>query len=109
MYLAHKVGGWSTTRIGRFYNGRDHSTVCYGIHRIAALRESRVEVDELLTTLVEEITNAHEGDRRSAPVRSPMGSPLSLGWLLEDELLDVLADRVAVKIAGKLVRRKGAA
>src|SRR5260370_11450064 len=27
MYLAKHVGGWSTTRIGRFYNGRDHSTV----------------------------------------------------------------------------------
>ena len=26
MYLAKHVGGWSTTRIGRFYNGRDHST-----------------------------------------------------------------------------------
>ena len=29
MYLAKHVGGWSTTRIGRFYNGRDHSTVCH--------------------------------------------------------------------------------
>ena len=29
MYLGKHVGGWSTTRIGRFYNGRDHSTVCY--------------------------------------------------------------------------------
>jgi chromosomal replication initiation ATPase DnaA len=28
MYLAKHVGGWSTTRIGKFYNGRDHSTVC---------------------------------------------------------------------------------
>ena len=34
MYLAHRVGGWSTTRIGRFYNGRDHSTVCHAIRRI---------------------------------------------------------------------------
>ena len=25
MYLAHRVGGWSTTRIGRFYNGREQS------------------------------------------------------------------------------------
>jgi hypothetical protein len=32
--------GWSTTVIGRFYNGRDHSTVCYGIQRIEALREN---------------------------------------------------------------------
>jgi len=26
MYLAKHVGGWSTTRIGKFYNGRDHLT-----------------------------------------------------------------------------------
>jgi chromosomal replication initiation ATPase DnaA len=31
MYLAKNVGGWSTTRIGKFYNGRDHSTVCHAI------------------------------------------------------------------------------
>jgi chromosomal replication initiation ATPase DnaA len=36
MYLANRVGRWSTTVIGRFYNGRDHSTVCYGIQRIEA-------------------------------------------------------------------------
>ena len=28
MYLANRVGGWSTTKIGKFYNGRDRSTVC---------------------------------------------------------------------------------
>ena len=39
------VGRWSTTMIGRFYNGRDHSTVCYGIQRIEALRESNPDVD----------------------------------------------------------------
>lgn len=51
MYLARHVGGWSTTIIGRFYNGRDHSTVCYGIQRIEALRENDPEVDALLTEL----------------------------------------------------------
>jgi len=40
MYLAKTVGGWTTTVIGRFYNGRDYSTVCYGIQRVEALRES---------------------------------------------------------------------
>ncbi|MFZ0591645.1 MAG: helix-turn-helix domain-containing protein [Bryobacteraceae bacterium] len=34
MYLAKRIGGWSTTAIGRFDNGRDHSTVCYAIQRI---------------------------------------------------------------------------
>ncbi len=36
MYLAKNVGRWSTTRIGRFYNGRDHSTVCH----VAAQRQN---------------------------------------------------------------------
>jgi hypothetical protein len=40
MYLAARVGRWSTTIIGRFYGGRDHSTVCYGIQRIESLSES---------------------------------------------------------------------
>ncbi len=36
--------------IGRFYNGRDHSTVCYGIQRIETLRESDPEVDALVVS-----------------------------------------------------------
>ncbi len=51
MYLAARVGRWSTTIIGRFYGGRDHSTVCYGIQRIESLSESDPEVDVLLTDL----------------------------------------------------------
>ena len=51
MYLAKQVGRWSTTIIGRFYNGRDHSTVCHGIQRIEALRESDPDVDALLSDL----------------------------------------------------------
>ena len=29
MYLAKNVAGWSTIRIGRFYNGRHHTTVLH--------------------------------------------------------------------------------
>ncbi len=36
MYLAKHVSGWSTAVIGRFYNGRDHSTVCYALQRVEA-------------------------------------------------------------------------
>src|SRR5215471_6489030 len=55
MYLAKHVGGWSTTRIGKFYNGRDHSTVCYAIGRIRVLRETDPELDGLLTVLANEL------------------------------------------------------
>ena len=51
MYLAARVGRWSTTVIGRFYGGRDHSTVCYGIQRIDSLSETDPEVDALLADL----------------------------------------------------------
>jgi chromosomal replication initiator protein len=45
MYLSKRVGGWSTTQIGRFYNGRDHSTVSYAIGRIESLRASDAAFD----------------------------------------------------------------
>lgn len=41
MYLAKNVGGWSAVQIGRFYNGRDHSTVCHAVTKIEALRLAR--------------------------------------------------------------------
>lgn len=49
IYLAARVGRWSTTVIGRFYNGRDHSTVCHSIQRIEELRDSDPDVDALLS------------------------------------------------------------
>jgi hypothetical protein len=51
MYVAARVGRWSTTVIGRFYGGRDHSTVCHGIQRIEAMRETNPEIDALLADL----------------------------------------------------------
>jgi len=66
MYLAARVGRWSTTVIGRFYNGRDHSTVVHGIQRIEALRESDPDVDALLTELKKQlIENAQQGGSRT--------------------------------------------
>ncbi len=46
MYLAKQVSGWSTTVIGRFYNGRDHSTVVY------ACSESRPYARAVLRLIV---------------------------------------------------------
>src|SRR3569833_202958 len=59
MYLAKHVAGWSTTMIGRFYNGRDHSTVIHGIQRIEAHRESDPDLDTLLSELRDQITRKH--------------------------------------------------
>ena len=58
MYLAKQVGGWSYKTIGRFYNGRDHSTVQYAIQRVEALRENNPDLDALLSELKRTISDA---------------------------------------------------
>ena len=80
MYLAKHVGGWSTTQIGRFYNGRDHSTVCYALKRVASLREDDPEVDGLVASLAGEIQTAEpkEHGHTRAAIRTnqaPAGGP----------------------------------
>jgi hypothetical protein len=102
MYLAKHLGGWSTTRIGRFYNGRDLSTVCHALHRIEMLRDSDPDIDGLLSTLTHEIKAArprHEhlhqefGNHPASPIQQ---------MLLNDAFLDLLADRILdrIRIAG---------
>jgi hypothetical protein len=51
MYLAKNVGGWSTTRIGRFYNGRHHSTVLHAIAKVERLRKTDESIEALLEVL----------------------------------------------------------
>ena len=69
MYLAGRFGRWSTTVIGRFYGGRDHSTVVHSIQRIEAMREVDPELDVLLCDLKSRIgaaaENGEEPQRRS--------------------------------------------
>ena len=55
MYLANRVGGWSLAKIGKFYNGRHHTTVCHAIRRIEALRQVNPDVDGLLAVLIDQI------------------------------------------------------
>ena len=97
MYLVKHVGGGSTTRIGRFYNGRDHSTVCYALKRVATLRENDPEVDGLVSSLMSEIKTArpNEAGRTGAPARTPTGAK---DLRFNDAFLDALADRLAVRI-----------
>jgi hypothetical protein len=51
MYLAKHVAGWSTTRIGRFYNGRHHSTVLHAIAKVERLRGTDESIDALIEVL----------------------------------------------------------
>jgi hypothetical protein len=96
MYLARHVGRWSTTVIGRFYNGRDHSTVCYGIQRIEALRESDPDVDALISDLKHELSISVDSpaeQQHTKPHSSVRFSHCDL-----QELADLIADRVYARI-----------
>jgi hypothetical protein len=54
MYLAEHVGRWSTPHIGRFYDGRHHTTVLYAVRKMERLRES----DESIAALPDELIQA---------------------------------------------------
>ncbi len=60
MYLASHISRWSTTVIGRFYGGRDHSTVVHSIQRVEAMRETDPNLDVLLCDLKSRI-GGHDG------------------------------------------------
>ncbi len=102
MYLARHVGRWSTTVIGRFYNGRDHSTVCHSIQRIEALRETDPEVDGLITDLRRELS------RDTDPVQArPCGGESALLNRRTENSIDELAELVAERVCAYLEVRIG--
>jgi hypothetical protein len=100
MYLAKHVGRWSTTVIGRFYNGRDHSTVCYGIQRIEALRESDRDVDALITDLKHEL-DASVHAPAEEPNTKPNGS-VRLSSCDLRKLAELIAERVYARIEKRM-------
>ena len=104
MYLAKHVGGWSTTLIGRFYNGRDHSTVCYGIQRIESLRESDPEVDALITELKQQL--CHEFVRGTEVVELPAELD-GISQAMVDQLANLLAARVCAYLEERIQRSEG--
>ena len=104
MYLAKHVCSWSTTRIGKFYNGRHHSTVCYALKRIEALRQAHPDIDALLTNLTEEIRLAPV---RPASFQKPTARKPRLGRFtvpFEDDFLDTLANRIVEKLCARTLQ-----
>jgi Bacterial dnaA protein helix-turn-helix len=87
MYLAKNVVGWSTTRIGRFYNGRHHTTVLHSIEKIERLRETDESLDALIEVITAELRPGTEGcfTKRSQP-----------GWTTA--LIEAVAHRVLKEI-----------
>jgi hypothetical protein len=101
MHLAKHVAGWSTTCIGRFYNGLDHSTVIHGIQRIQALRDSDPDVDALLSELKDQLARSYgEGDEKKI-VESP-NSRRNASCPNVDELAEAIAERVWARIEERL-------
>ncbi|HEX7362227.1 MAG TPA: helix-turn-helix domain-containing protein [Bryobacteraceae bacterium] len=98
MYLAKQVGRWTTTVIGRFYNGRDHSTVCHAIYKIADLSKSNPEIEALVAELKGLILAVP--DKGSAAQRSSFVPPLRA--VLSQQELELLADQLAERVYGRI-------
>ncbi len=96
MYIARHVGRWSTSAIGHFYNGRDHSTVCHGIQRIEALRESDAEIDALLADLRYQILENEPAEQELDDQDRPIRTGYS-GARLE-QLADLIAEGVCTPL-----------
>src|SRR5262245_24554925 len=91
MYLAKQIGGWSTTAIGRVYNGRDHSTVCYSIKRVGKLCERQ----PALVQIIEELATAINASVSPPSSQTPPPNVKSLTECfsgLDDATLNALAD-----------------
>lgn len=89
MYLASRVGRWSTTAIGRFYNDRDHSTVCYSIQKIEELRHENSEVAALLTDLERTIDEQH------SKAQADSNSMASIGPAISESQIELVARSAA--------------
>jgi len=65
MYLAKHVGHWSLSPIGKFYNGRHHTTVLHAIAKIENLRKTDESVEALIEVLTDELAaGPHEAESR---------------------------------------------
>jgi len=89
MHLAKNVGGWSTTRIGRFYNGRHHTTVLYAIGKIERLRKTDESVDALIEVLTAVL---------SPKMECRFSERFEPGW--STALIEAVAARVLDRITG---------
>ena len=89
MYLAKRVGRWSLSQIGRFYNGRHHTTVLHAIEKIERLRRTDESIDALLDVL----TAALSPDLQTGASTFPQSS-------LRSVLIEAVAARVIDQLAG---------
>jgi hypothetical protein len=94
MYLAKHVGGRSLPKIGRFYNGRHHTTVLHAITKIETLRKTDEAFDSLLDVLTATIAsdgNGHGTDKIISPAHC--------------DLIDAVASRVIQRLKENPITR----
>jgi len=89
MYLAKRVGRWSLSQIGRFYNGRHHTTVLHAIDKIETLRRT----DESIDALIDVLTTALSPDLQTAALPPSQSS-------LRSALIEAVAAQVIDQLAG---------
>jgi hypothetical protein len=87
MYLAKHVGRWSLSQIGKFYNGRHHTTVLHAIARIETLRKRDESVDALIEVLIDELASG------------PLEPSARIPDLTRSAIIEAVADRVIVRLA----------
>jgi Bacterial dnaA protein helix-turn-helix len=105
MYLAKRVGGWSYKTIGRFYNGRDHSTVHYAVQRVEVLRENSPDLDTLLCDLKRTISEATSESSMRRQSTDWHRDPRRIVALAKNEaMLEALAERVVSKLRPELMQ-----
>jgi hypothetical protein len=100
MYLASRVGRWSTTVIGRFYTGRDHSTVVHGIQRIESMLESDPDLDALISDLKRVLTDVDPIQPKL--IEKAPGSHVNLSNSDLDELAELIAERVFARLQTRM-------
>jgi hypothetical protein len=93
MYLAKHVGHWSFSQIGKFYNGRHHTTVLHAIEKIEALRNTDETVDALLDVLTAALSPQSNAEARTQPASTPV--PQAARSLLIDAIASRVMDRLA--------------
>jgi hypothetical protein len=88
MYLAKHVGHWSLPQIGKFYNGRHHTTVLHAIGKIENLRKLDESVDALIEVLSDELA----AGQHESGARLPMTTRTALIEAVAARVMDRLAE-----------------
>jgi hypothetical protein len=98
MYLAKRVGGWPGSAIGRFYNGRDHSTVCHAVQKIESLRMARPEIEELLEYLTDVLKLAESPRPASMGLYAFGSGGRGAEVALSEEIVEAITERVLKRL-----------